>query len=66
MSDQSVLIEELFNIYAQFASSVKTEGVQCVLDDLRHFYPDAYDEMVVEFKRRQRIQEMGVLLAGSM
>jgi hypothetical protein len=46
--------------------AITREGVSDVLDDIKHYYPDLYEKLEAEFKRRQRIRDIGVLLAGSM
>ena len=57
-------IERLFMIYRDLQSAVKEEGVREVLDDLRHYFPDLYEQLETEYKRRSRIKELGALLAS--
>lgn len=69
MSNQQVLnddITRLFGIYQTFSEACRKEGVQAVLDDMRHYYTETYELMEAEFKRRQRAKELGVLLVNSM
>lgn len=58
-------VSDLFRTYAEFQTVVRSEGVKEVLDDLNHFYTDLYTALEEEFKRRQKVKELGVLLAGS-
>lgn len=67
MSSEQVLNEELakiFDAYTTFDSLVRVEGVRAVLDDLRHFYPWCYEALEEEFKRRQKMKELGALLVN--
>ncbi len=66
MSDQQVHedLRKLFDMYTDFNAAIRVEGVKAVLNDLNHFYPECYEAMEEEFKRRQRIKELGVLLVN--
>ena len=59
-------IQWLFSVYKDMQEAITREGVSDVLDDIKHYYPDLYEKLEAEFKRRQRIRDIGVLLAGSM
>lgn len=59
-------IQRLFSIYRDLQTAVKEEGVREVLDDLKDYFPELYEEISNEFRRRQKVKELGVLLAGPM
>lgn len=58
-------VREAFRIYAEYAKIIAAYGAGDVLDDLYTYYPSAYVALEREFKHRQKVKELGVLLVNS-
>ena len=64
MSSEQVL--DLFSNYEVLRDEIKEHGARSVLDDLMAYYPDIYFALEKEFKHREKIRQLGVLLTKDM
>jgi hypothetical protein len=60
----NVEVLELFKDYKTLQQEIRNLGVSMAVDDLKTYYPDVYVALEAEFKKRDKIKQLGVLLAG--
>jgi hypothetical protein len=54
----------LFNLYKDLADAIERDGVTTIVEDIERYFPDMYNELSKETKRKQNLRKIGALLVG--